>query len=310
MFLRASKHRFQPDSHKQWQQSSDVLHLPWLCPVLYSVASCPRRVSTISRVKPKNKPRLCRPGLFPPVATDLKSQQRSLASAATAVYDTAQDDFIPFEGPPIPQNSSSSAQRPWLGQNRLSTILESDPTSPIIILDGITGGSPQYRGLKSGRKDVVEIIQTLHACIQVNRLRRAANLMRKLKSMFERGAPELLTVHNEYLRELLHKCIRTGNEQLLNGIFAWFEVDLRGAGVTPDATTYALMLHATLQLSNSKKFDRTVQRFVLLADEAGARDRSLAILQTMCTEQDLGRVTRVCAIALARNKTDGSTDYF
>lgn len=128
--------------------------------------------------------------------------------------------------------------------------------------------------------------------------------------MFEPGAPELLAAHNDYLRELLHKCIQTGNKQLLDEIYKWFEVGLRHAGVTPDANTYALMIQATLQLPNRKRFGRTIQRFVSLADEAGVRDRSLAILQTLCTEQDFGEVTRVCAVVTAENKADGLTGYF
>lgn len=300
MFLRASKRSFQPETHRHWQYSSDVLRLPWLCPFLYSVALYPRKASAIAGTKSTTKSRLLRPCIFQPAVTISKCQKRRLASAATAVNDIPNDTFIPFEGSQSPLQPASSVQSPWLRQSSLSTILE--PISPIIINNAITSEPPRRRSRNAISADVAEIIQTLHACIHVDQLHRAATLMRRLNAIMEPGDPELLKAHNDYLRELVHKHTHAENEQGISDVYKWFEVDLRGANVTPDAYTHALMIQAAFQLSNPKKFYRTVKRVFLLTHEAEMLDDTLAILQTMCAEQEFGRITRVRTLFMTEKR--------
>ena len=120
--------------------------------------------------------------------------------------------------------------------------------------------------------------------------------MRRLNKIYKPEAPELLASHNDYLKELSLRIMRTRDQQLLKDVHKWFEVDLRGAGVTPDPTTYFLMIQASLKEQIAKKAERTVRRYLELAKEAGLRDEVMNVMLNLMNEQDLGRVTSVCHI--------------
>lgn len=137
-------------------------------------------------------------------------------------------------------------------------------------------------------------MQTLRACFKIGRFGRAATLMRRLNEIYRPDTPQLLAAHNEYLRELIDRITNTKDQQLLKDLHKWFEVDLRGVGVVPDATTYALMIKAALQELDPKKVNRTIRRYMSLAAAvAGMQDRVMEIMLLLLNEQDIGRVTRV-----------------
>ena len=105
--------------------------------------------------------------------------------------------------------------------------------------------------------------------------------MQRLSTLYKPDAPGLLAAHNDYIRELTYRVSRTKDRQMLKDIQKWFEVSLRGKGVTPDATTYALMIQATFQEPDTKKVSRTIRRYVHLAEEAGIVDETVAITSSM-----------------------------
>lgn len=139
-----------------------------------------------------------------------------------------------------------------------------------------------------------EIMEIFRACLQVGRFPRAATIMRRLNHVLKPEAPELIAAHNDYLRELVQIVVRTKDQTMLRDVYKWFEVDIRGAGVIADASTYAFMIHTALQESNASKANRTIKRYFSLADEAGLLDGTLARLQILASEQDFGRATLVC----------------
>lgn len=169
-----------------------------------------------------------------------------------------------------------------------------DLDSALIINESLTTRPQRFRAVNAISGEVAEIRQTVRACVQVDRLERAATLMRRLNVVYKPDASELTAAHNEYLRELVLKIRRSKDPQVLRRMQKWFEVDLRGIGVIPDAVTYALMIQAALQESNPKRFNRTVKRYMLLADEAGLRDNVMQLILLMSGEQDTGRITEVC----------------
>lgn len=188
------------------------------------------------------------------------------------------------------------------------SIPDFDPRRLTIINEALTSQPPKLRTVNAISGEVSDIIQTMHACVQVGRLERAALMMRRLNNIYKPDTSELLAVHNEYLRELVHKTIQTKDQTMVKDIHRWFELDLRGVGVIPDASTYALMIQAALQESNSKKGNRTIKRYVLLADEAGVRDEAFSILQILCNDQDFGRIAQVSMAANRGGKADIAVD--
>lgn len=178
-----------------------------------------------------------------------------------------------------------------------------DPRRLTIINEALTSQPPKLRSVNAISGEVSDIIQTMHACVQVGRLERAALMMRRLNDIYKPDTSELLAVHNEYLRELVHKNAQTKDQTRVKDIHKWFELDLRGVGVIPDASTYALMIQAALQELNTKRGDRTIKRYVLLAHEAGFRDEVFSILQILCNDQDFGRIAQVSIAASRRRKS-------
>lgn len=80
---------------------------------------------------------------------------------------------------------------------------------------------------------------------------------------------------------------------MLKDVQNWFEVSLRGKGVTPDATTYALMIQAAFQESDVKKVSRTIKRYVHLAEEAGVLDETVANVSSTLDDENLGLFNEV-----------------
>ena len=228
--------------------------------------------------------------------------QRGFASAAPGIYQTAQDDFVPFENMQRYHQPVPIARRPWLEQSSMS-IPDFDPRHLMIINEALTSQPPKLRSVNAISGEVSDIIQTMHACVQVGRLERAALMMRRLNNIYKPDTSELLAVHNEYLRELVLKIAQTKDQTMVKDIHKWFELDLRGVGVIPDASTYALMIQAALQDSNTKRGIRTMKRYILLADEAGLRDEAFSILQILCNDQDFGKIAQVSMAADGRIKS-------
>lgn len=141
--------------------------------------------------------------------------------------------------------------------------------------------------------DVRDITQTMFACVQVGYLERAASLMRRLNDFYESHAPELLATHNQYLRGLLQNLERTKDPGTLKDIHKWFEKDIRGAGVVPDASTYALMILATFNDTTVKDINRTVKRYISLAKDAGIWEDTRSIVRIISDENHFENVTQV-----------------
>lgn len=120
--------------------------------------------------------------------------------------------------------------------------------------------------------------------------------MRRLSTLYKLDAPGLLAAHNDYIRELTYRLSRTKDQQMLKDVQNWFEVSLRGKGVTPDATTYALMIQAAFQESDVKKVSRTIKRYVHLAEEAGVLDETVANVSSTLDDENLGLFNEVRSI--------------
>ena len=293
MILRASKSGLQKDACRQWPCYKESPQLPWLYPIYYRACSkyCKSPNPTAVQFPPSSNRH--RPKHLRSTVANSVVQRRGLASAVTLEHSATHDEFIPFENPATLYHLSDGSSLSPLQAGGLSTIQDIDTSSPLIIKHCLMSQPKRFRSTNAVSGEILEIKQTLQACIYVGRLQRAAALMRRLNQIYNSDAPELLDAHNEYLWELVHKVKSTRDRQLLKDIYKWFEVDLRGVGVSPDGITYALMIQASFQESISKKRDRTVRRFMSLADEAGLREDVMFTLQFTVNSQEVGMVTQV-----------------
>ena len=133
---------------------------------------------------------------------------------------------------------------------------------------------PSYRAnYKSGiGGDTADLLQNLHACLRVGRIDRATAVLRRLAEIYHASAPELVEAHNQYLAELVNIVNRPNPDKQvsLRGIQHWFEVELRGKGIKPNARTFGLLFRASFALLEDSKLDRALRRYMDLASKAGS----------------------------------------
>lgn len=287
MLSRASRPKINQNVYKQLHLTPNDLYLPWLCPALYTEKHHRQRSSA---VVPLRTAKHARPAL-PELRRSIRSSQcenRGLASATAFDYVSPTNDYVPFEG-----ELRQAFQFPWMPPDKAAVANHFDTDPPLIINDSLTTRPPRFRSFDAITGELSDIVSTMKACLHVGRYERAAALMRRLNSIYKPDAPALLAAHNDYIREVSWKIVTTRDQQLLRDLQTWFEVELRGRGILPDAMTYALMIQAVLQDVSVSKSSRSLRRYLHLAEEAGLQDNVKNALFTVLNEQDFGRVTRV-----------------
>ncbi|KAL8778079.1 MAG: hypothetical protein Q9213_007575 [Squamulea squamosa] len=292
MLARASRRKLNQRASKHLQLSPNDFYLPWLCPALYNQKSCRLPSSTLTPLHTtKDNRSLLRE--FKRSEPSIQSNARRLASAANFEFVPSGDDYVPFENR-SPQREPDAFQLPWLATAEAATHGGGfDLHQPLIIKDSLTTKPPRFRSFDAITGELGDIVMTMKACLHVGRFERAATLMRRLNAIYKNDSPALLAAHNDYIREIAWKIASTRDQQLLSNLQAWFEVDLRGQGIVPDATTYAFMIQAVLQDVSMDRSDRSIRRYLHLAQDQGLRDELMNVLLLVLNEQDVGRVTRV-----------------
>lgn len=297
MLLRSSKGRIRHDAYKQLQSNRrqsfttylNSFRLPWLCPALYREFYGSPKSSTIVQ-RPGRCIKLS--SSLPRYAVRLGQQQRRYASAAPEPL-LSPDEYIPFESPSSIHTAPAFPNHSLPEANTLTDLQPFDPGSPLIVDNSLITVAPRFKHFNNIGGEIEEITQTLYACLQLGRFQRAANLMRRLQTIYKPDAAGLLHAHNEYIRELTWKIIFTRDVRLLKSLQKWFEVELRSKGAIPNATTFGLMIQASLQEADARKADRAIRRYIHLAEASGLKDQTMNELLAILNHQELGRVTRV-----------------
>ena len=291
MLVRAARQNAQKEQHRNLQSLLGQLQLPWLCPALLDChggrRSRPSMVDkkfTTTVASSSSKPQ-------PFTTSHHRPHNRKFAYAATIDHGQSQDPFIPFD---IPGHLVTSGN-PSLAWSREGDRIPFtfDPLSPLVIKDSLTKAPRKFRVGNGVGGEVEEIQKTLHACLQVGRLDRAATTMRRLNQIFKPDTPELTKLHNEYIAALVERIVRTKDQDLLKHVQKWFEVDLCATGIRPDSITFAHMIRAAFQELKQPKIDRTIRRYIDMAYKCGIGPESMGVTLSLLNEQQIGRVTRV-----------------
>ena len=142
--------------------------------------------------------------------------------------------------------------------------------------------------------DINEIHQTLHACLQVGRLERAAALVRRLGDVYKPDAPGLFAAHKSYLQECAMIVMRTKDNGVLQNMLAWVEVEMRPQGIPLDASMFALVIQACLEDYSQKRSARAIRRYYKLAREAGVEQETKELVPELerVLEQMTSRLER------------------
>ncbi|KAL9009782.1 MAG: hypothetical protein Q9173_005218 [Seirophora scorigena] len=291
MLARASRLKLKHNAHHRLNSSPSHLYLPWLCPASYKQT---RHRPSSSIVIPTQTTKRSRPALTKQKrpGPSARSEARGHASATSFDFVVNADDYIPFDPQPGGQ-APKTFQLPWRSTTNEVELDHLNSNKPIIIRDSLTTRPPRFKSFDAISGEVDSIVSTMKACLHVGRFERAAALMRRLNAIYQPNAPTLLAAHNDYIRECAWKIASSTNQDLLKDLQKWFEVDLRGRGTIPDVTTYAFMIQATLHDASASRSNRSVRRYLHLAEEAGLRDDLMNALLSVLNEQDFGRVTRI-----------------
>ena len=288
MLVRAARRKLQRDASRHIQPAYEQLRLPWLCPAQLRYDSQIRKKSTAtpsSTSAPEGTAAKNPADLRRPV------NKRYLASAAGGEHRTVLDDYVPFDHERLITRAPPTAQPPWLQGRSRSDLRDVNPSNPLIINSSLATAPRKFRTFKGIAGDLEELHLTLDACLRVGNLQRGAALVQRLIKIYTPDSPELRDAHNEYLKANVEHIIRHKDQDLLKALQKWFEIEIRLRGVEPDATTYALLLKASLQISQRPKMERTVRRYMELALHAQLREEALSL--PILTEAELGLISQV-----------------
>lgn len=264
---------------KRALSEAQAIQLPFLCPALSSTPVPRRTISTRTQQCLDTRQKLSRPT----PSSVLKGEHikgRGLASAAAAEFAQSYEDFVPFDSPP----GQVYSKPPHFGAEHIPPLHGFDlHPSPLILNDAPTTHPTRFQTRNGISGNLNEIHQTLHTCLQVGRLERAAALVRRLNEIYTPDAPGLAAAHKDYLRELTLNIIRTKDMGLLQELLTWFEVEIHKKGVTQDATMFALIIQACLQSPDREKASRTVKRYYKLAQDCGVESETQEIVPELET---------------------------
>ncbi|KAI9836646.1 MAG: hypothetical protein M1819_001280 [Sarea resinae] len=279
MLVRAARRKVQYDAFRHLRPSADQLYLPWLCPAQLRYQSQARAPATeLRRDKAIRRPSMG------------GSSRRSLATAA-AEREPYQE-YVPFEGLAAVQGPPSSQPQSWYGPRSITEIQAFDPSNPLIVQQSSEESTRRFQTSDGFGGELGEMHVTLEACLKIGRLERAAALVRRLNKIYALDAPQLVDAHNLYLRSVVGLAITARDPEALKSAQKWFEVEIRGGGIEPDATTYALMVKGALRVLQGPKMERTVRRYMDMASRA---ERDVEVLNLpILADAELYNVLRIC----------------
>lgn len=223
---------------------------------------------------------------------------RSLATVKASQYDP-QGCFIPFEGVDaysyLHENHSLSSpftpphapQPPLLDS---SSPRDLDANS-VIILENLSTTKPNIKKVKSIGGNFKDMLANLDVSLSAGMYKRAALIIRRLSAAYPPNSPEVVTLHNKYLRSLVTEIIVNRRFDMVWYAQRWFEVDMKLLSVEPDAITFALMLRMSLRMLLGSKRDRTVRRYWELARSEYIEEDVLRA--PILSESDLGLLSEV-----------------
>jgi DNA-directed RNA polymerase len=127
--------------------------------------------------------------------------------------------------------------------------------------------------------------------LKIGQFDRAAALITRLGHYHPPGSPEFLSIHNRYMKEMVTHMVLHRDQSMVLPLQKWFEVDMSASALTPDATTFAIMIRMSLRMLHGSKRDRTVRRYWELAQNAGVEEELVGM--EVLDDSDVGELSKV-----------------
>ncbi|KAI9891345.1 MAG: DNA-directed RNA polymerase [Vezdaea aestivalis] len=145
--------------------------------------------------------------------------------------------------------------------------------------------------MRKGGNDVAEIRATLEACLQVYQMDRAFTLIRRLSKMYGPDSEDLREIYTVYLEAVVQNMVETCDEAAVKKAETCFNLLIRERKIKPDAFMYALMIKLSLQLPVPQKLERSLRRYVQMAQDDGYDIEELN--QPILSDNDINRVIQL-----------------
>ena len=136
------------------------------------------------------------------------------------------------------------------------------------------------------------MLSFFNACLQVNKLDRAALVLERFSGMpGVMPDSELILYHNRYLRAHLDRAFEQTNDSWAQSLHKWFELEIRGKNLPHTPETIACMLKVSILSSRGDKLHRLVYRYMDMVSQ----DTMYEVLadEEILTQQDLGTITSI-----------------
>ncbi|OTB08151.1 hypothetical protein M426DRAFT_317253 [Hypoxylon sp. CI-4A] len=188
--------------------------------------------------------------------TNASGFQRSLA---TAISDPLRKDEHPLDHlqSHMPSNYVSPLPHP-----RLYDIRPFDPSSPLLV-KAPEEPFPRSRINSSGIPGGVdEMLSVFDACLQVGKLDRAALVLTRFSDSGVLPGPELIALHNQYLRVAIDKAFEQPDSKWAQTLQKWYELHIRSKGLPQTPETVACMLKVSLLSAQGDRLERLVARYM------------------------------------------------
>lgn len=196
---------------------------------------------------------------------------------ATALDDPILQDEIPFSG--------------HLSAAPLYHLRTFDPTTTIQVR--IPDDDNTYRsrltpqGIPGG---VDEMLSVFDACLDVNKLERAATVLERFRGRHDLPYARLISLHNRYLRAGIDHALEQPESQWAPSLHEWFESQIRAKDIPPTPETIACMLKVSLLSARGQKLISFVNRYMDMLPE----ESMWAVLDTgVLSQQDFGTITGI-----------------
>ena len=148
-----------------------------------------------------------------------------------------------------------------------------------------------------------EMFANFDVSLSVGMFDRAALLVRRMSLRYAPDSQQARDIHNKYIDKLVNYMIANQRPDMAPKTLRWFEVDMKSAGVTPDATTFALLLKMALRMLHGTRLHRTVYRYWRMVTEAG--EEEAVISSPVFSTADLGLLSEVGVFQHENTISDG-----
>ncbi|KAI1327500.1 DNA-directed RNA polymerase [Xylariaceae sp. FL0255] len=138
--------------------------------------------------------------------------------------------------------------------------------------------------------DYEEIISVFEACLDVNKIERAAIVLSRLSDLQMLPPNEMVTLHNRYLRAVIDRALEQPESQWAQSVHDWYEIQIRGRDLPHNTDTIACMLKVSLLSAQGSRLERLVTRYM---DMIPHHDIYSLVESGILNQQDFGTITNI-----------------